>query len=85
MACPPSKKKTEIKEGEETHWRNLFASLVKNTSLTMHDIEDLRVNQMEELLLGLSENAEKEQAEINGESTGEVLEGDAAIHALLGQ
>ena len=51
----------------------------------MHDIEDLRVNQMEELLLGLSENAEKEQAEINGESSGEVLEGDAAIRALLGQ
>ncbi len=43
------------------------------------------MNQMEELLLGLSENAEKEQAEINGEGTAEILEGDDAIHALLGQ
>lgn len=42
------------------------------------------MNQMEELLLGLSENAEKEEAELKGESQGEVLEGDDAIHALLG-
>lgn len=41
---------------------------------------------MEELLLGLSENAEKEQAELNGgQGGGELLEGDAAIKALLGQ
>ena len=79
------KKKTEIKAGEETHWRNLFASLVKNTSLTMQDIENLRINQMEDLLVGLSENAEKEQAELNGESTNGVLEGDDAIRALLGE
>ena len=52
--------------------------------MTMKDIEDLRINQMEDLLLGLSENAEKEEAELKGESTGEILEGDAAIHALLG-
>ena len=78
-------KKTEIKAGEETHWRNLFASLVKNTSLTMQDIENLRINQMEDLLVGLSENAEKEQAALNGESTNGVLEGDDAIRALLGE
>ncbi|BAL85098.1 hypothetical protein SELR_pSRC300250 (plasmid) [Selenomonas ruminantium subsp. lactilytica TAM6421] len=40
---------------------------------------------MEDLLLGLSENAEKEQAELNGDSSGEVLEGDDAIRALLGE
>ena len=51
----------------------------------MRDIEDLRINQLEDLLLGLSENAEREQAEINGESTAELLEGDDAIRALLGE
>ena len=51
----------------------------------MQDIENLRINQMEDLLLGLSENAEKEQAELNGESTVGVLEGDDAIRALLGE
>ncbi len=51
----------------------------------MQDIENLRINQMEELLLGLSENAEKERAELNGESTDGVLEGDDAIRALLGE
>ena len=40
---------------------------------------------MEDLLVGLSENAEKEQAELNGESMDGVLEGDDAIRALLGE
>ena len=52
----------------------------------MQDIENLRINQMEDLLLGLSENAEKEQAELRGEtSDGGLLEGDDAIRALLGE
>ena len=54
--------------------------------MTMNDIENLRINQMEELLLGLSENAEREQAELNGQDgNGVVLEGDDAIKALLGK
>ena len=78
-------KKTDVKKGEETHWRNLFASIVKNTSMTMYDIEELRINQLEDLLIGLGENAEEERKYIEGESgSGEVLEGDDAIHALLG-
>ena len=41
---------------------------------------------MEELLLGLSENAEREQAELNGQDgNGVVLEGDDAIKAFLGK
>lgn len=63
-------KKTEIKDGAEIHRCNMFAYIVKNTSLTMRDIEDLRINQLEDLLLGISDNAEREQAELNGESTG---------------
>lgn len=51
----------------------------------MTDIENLRINQMEDLLLGLSENAEKEQAELRGESSEGLLEGDDAIRALLGE
>ena len=71
-------------KGDETHWRNLFASIVKNTSMTMRDIEELRINQLEDLLIGLGENAEAEEAYIKGEAKHEVLEGDDAIHALLG-
>ena len=51
--------------------------------MTMRDIEELRINQLEDLLLGLSENAEREQAELGG-SDSDVLEGDDAIRALLG-
>ncbi|MDY6350401.1 MAG: hypothetical protein SPL62_07920 [Selenomonas sp.] len=57
---------------------------MKNTSLTLRDIEELRVNQLEDLLIGLGENAEAEAAYIRGETKQEVLEGDDAIHALLG-
>ena len=53
--------------------------------MTMHDIEELRINQLEDLLIGLGDNAEEERKYIEGESgSGEVLEGDDAIHALLG-
>lgn len=52
--------------------------------MTMEDIENLRMNQFEDLLEGLSENAKAEEAYINGDSKGELLEGDDAIHALLG-
>ena len=50
----------------------------------MRDIEELRINQMEDLLIGLGENAEAEEAYIKGEPKQELLEGDNAIHALLG-
>ncbi len=65
-------------------WRNLFASIVSNTSLTMKDIADLRINEMEELLEGMNENAEEQKKLLDGAGKGEVLEGDAAIHALMG-
>lgn len=65
-------------------WRNLFASIVANTSLTMKDIADLRINEMEELLIGLNENAEAERKELEGNREGHVIEGADAIHALIG-
>ena len=74
------KKKTDVKEA--TSWDRLFASLVQNTSMTMKDIGDLRVNQMEGLLEGIAQNAEELKRELNGEH--KTLEGDDAINALLG-
>lgn len=54
--------------------------------MTMTDIENLRINQLEELLIGMGENAEKvEEMMKNGGKSVEVLEGDAAIKALLGE
>lgn len=51
----------------------------------MEDLENMRLNQFEDLLTGLEENAKKEEAYIKGGSSqGELLEGDEAIHALLG-
>lgn len=50
--------------------------------MTMNDIAELRVNQMEGLLEGLSANAEEMKRELNGEH--ETLEGDDAISVLLG-
>lgn len=78
------KKKQSIKSGEETHWRNLIASLVQNTSLNVHDIEELRINEMEDLLQGISENNEELNKKY-GNGGKEQLEGDDAIHALLGK
>lgn len=77
-----SSKKTE--SNGKGKWRNLFASIVSNTSLTMKDIADLRINEMEELLEGMNENAEEQKKLLDGAGKVEVLEGDAAIHALMG-
>lgn len=74
------KKKSDVKE--KTEWRNLFASIVQNTSMTMEDIGNLRINQMEDLLEGMNENAEALEREMKGEV--KPLEGDAAIRKLLG-
>ena len=53
--------------------------------MTMHDIEELRINQLEDLLIGLGENAEEERTYVEGDSgSGEVLAGDDAIHAHIG-
>lgn len=79
------KKKQSVKSGEETHWRNLIASLVQNTSLTIHDIENLRINEMEDLLEGINENSESLRKQYEGGGTTEQLEGDDAIRALLGK
>ena len=59
-----------------------MASIVQNTSMTMEDIGNLRINQMEDLLQGMSENAEAMEREIKGDK--KPLEGDDDIHALLG-
>ena len=48
----------------------------------MKDIGDLRINQLEDLLQGMNENAEALDREIKGIK--KPLEGDDAIHALLG-
>ena len=74
------KKKSDVKE--KTEWRNLFASIVQNTSMTMEDIGNLRINQMEDLLEGMNENAEALEREMKGEV--KPLEGDAAIRKLMG-
>lgn len=52
--------------------------------MTVRDIEELRVNEFEEILQGFDENSEKlnEQMGNNGK---QMLEGDDAIHALLGK
>ena len=53
--------------------------------MTVSDIEELRINQLEDLLIGLGENAEEERKYLEGDKgEGEVLEDDDAIHALLG-
>jgi hypothetical protein len=49
----------------------------------MNDIANLRVNEFEELLEGMNENAEEMKRELNGDKA--VLEGDDAIDALLGR
>ncbi len=51
--------------------------------MTMKDIADLRINEFEELLEGMNENAEEMKRELNGDKA--VLEGDDAIDALLGR
>lgn len=51
--------------------------------MTMNDIANLRVNEFEELLEGMNENAEEMKRELNGDKA--VLEGDDAIDALLGR
>jgi hypothetical protein len=43
----------------------------------MKDIADLRINEMEDLLEGMNENAEEQKKMLNGAKSGEVLEGDA--------
>lgn len=50
--------------------------------MTMEDIGNLRVNQLEDLLEGLSENAKEMENEINGKK--KPLEGDSALKALIG-
>jgi hypothetical protein len=50
----------------------------------MKDIADLRINEMEELLEGMNENAEEQKKLLDGAGEVKVLEGDAAIHALMG-
>lgn len=78
-------KKSSVKSGEETHWRNLIASLVQNTSLTINDIENLRINEIEDLLEGINENSEELRKQYNNDGKVEQLEGDDAIRALLGK
>lgn len=57
---------------------------MQNTSLNVHDIEELRINEMEDLLQGISENNEELNKKY-GNGDKEQLEGDDAIHALLGK
>ena len=59
---------------------------MQNTSLTISDIENLRINEMEDLLEGINENSEELRKQYNnGGGTTEQLEGDDAIRALLGK
>ena len=58
---------------------------MQNTSLTIRDIENLRVNEMEDLLEGINENSEELRKQYEGGGKTEQLEGDDAIRALLGK
>ena len=58
---------------------------MQNTSLTISDIENLRVNEMEDLLEGINENSEELRKQYNNGGEVEQLEGDDAIRALLGK
>lgn len=49
----------------------------------MKDIADLRINEMEELLEGMNENAEEQKAILDGKKPSRALEGKDAINALL--
>lgn len=49
--------------------------------MTMEDIGNLRVNQFDDLLEGLSENAKEMEMEMNGKK--KPLEGDDALCALM--
>ena len=52
--------------------------------MTMEDIGNLRINQLEDLLEGMNENAEELKREMNGKGkTGRTLTGDEAIAALM--
>lgn len=51
----------------------------------MNDIENLRINEMEDLLEGISENNEEMNKKYNNGGQTEQLEGDDAIRALLGK
>ena len=75
------KKDTE-NDKKGASWDRLFASIVSNTSMTMEDIGNLRVNQLEGLLNGINENAEEMDREFKGEK--KPLQGDDAIRALMG-
>ena len=50
--------------------------------MTMNDIANLRINEFEELLEGINENADEQKRLLDGGH--ETLEGDDAIAALLG-
>ncbi len=50
----------------------------------MKDMADLRIKEMEDLLEGMNENAEEQKKMLDGVKNDEVLEGDAAIKALMG-
>lgn len=58
---------------------------MQNTSLTISDIENLRINEMEDLLEGINENSEELRKQYNNGGEVEQLEGDDAIRALLGK
>lgn len=58
---------------------------MQNTSLTISDIENLRINEMEDLLEGINENSEELRKQYEGGGQTEQLEGDDAIRALLGK
>lgn len=50
--------------------------------MTMEDIGNLRINQMEDLLQGMNENAERMERELKGEKA--PLTGDEALKRLMG-
>lgn len=47
-------------------WSELLASIVANTSLTVRDINDMSYPELEELMDGMSKNADREKDMMNG-------------------
>lgn len=60
-----TKKRTDETD-EGVTWSELLASIVANTSLTVRDINDMSYPELEELMDGMSKNADREKDMMNG-------------------
>ena len=52
----------------DADWNELVASIIKNTSMTVRDIEDLSFVELEDLMDGMLKYSEREKRAIKGET-----------------